>query len=367
MPTAAGPAFLVAWRFGDGASFGTVVGDADARGRGDLESSSVRWLRRMRGHWRQSVRMTVAAVIACAATGLIGAHRGEWAVITCLVVVQASFANTWDASLSRVLGTAAGALAGGAGALARGWADAPVLLALALTVAPMAALAAADQRFRLAPVTAGLVLLSVPGGDALRSVVADRVGEIVLGVTVGVACALLVFPERAAGALRRRAADALDALGEVLRAHLRREPVEDHQLRLDAAFVRVQGAAAELVREQRLHLAGGVPPQAFVTALRRLRTDVALIERAMQSAGEAPDPTRLADGFAAWFVGAADAVRSGRALPPPAALERDGAGDPVPGFDALGFALDTMRREQLNIARRAAELTPVRHPRRQPA
>ena len=109
-----------------------------------------RWLRRLAGQWRQSIRMTVAALLAYAATALFGAHQGQWAVITCLVVVQASFANTWDASLSRVYGTVAGALTGGAGVVAHEWTGVPEAVMLGLALAPLAALAAVDQRCRLA-------------------------------------------------------------------------------------------------------------------------------------------------------------------------------------------------------------------------
>jgi len=80
-----------------------------------------RWLSWLVSGGRQSVRMTAAALLAYAATQVFGVHQGQWAVITCLVVVQASFANTWDTSLSRVYGTVLGALAGGGGVLAREW------------------------------------------------------------------------------------------------------------------------------------------------------------------------------------------------------------------------------------------------------
>ena len=72
-------------------------------------------LRSISKGWRQAIRMTVAALTADAATTLFHLHQGQWAVITCLVVVQGTFANTLDASLSRIYGTAAGALAGTAG------------------------------------------------------------------------------------------------------------------------------------------------------------------------------------------------------------------------------------------------------------
>ncbi len=86
-----------------------------------------RWLSWLVSGGRQSVRMTAAALLAYAATQVFGVHQGQWAVITCLVVVQASFANTWDTSLSRVYGTVLGALAGGGGVLAREWTGASVV------------------------------------------------------------------------------------------------------------------------------------------------------------------------------------------------------------------------------------------------
>ena len=300
--------------------------------------------------------MTVAALLAYAATALLGAHQGQWAVITCLVVVQASFANTWDASLSRVYGTVAGALTGGAGVLAHEWTGVPEAVMLGLALAPLAALAAVDQRCRLAPVTAGLVMLTVSSGNTAAQLVLDRITEIVLGVTVGVLCTLLVLPERAHAALRRHAADALDALGEIAQAHITLEGAETYQLRMDEAFTRAQAATTELTREKALGLVKGPPPQPFMTALRRLRTDVALIERAMAPGCRAANQACLANKVEAWFTEAAAALRTGCAIPEPITL------DPAFGggkFDALGFALTALRREQSDFCRRAEQTVSI--------
>ena len=300
--------------------------------------------------------MTAAALLAYAATQVFGVHHGQWAVITCLVVVQASFAGTWDASLSRVYGTVLGALAGGGGVLGRQWTGLLEIVVLGLAIAPLAALSATDPRFRLAPVTAGLVMLTASNDNAAAHMIFDRTSEIMLGVTVGVLCTFLILPERANAVLRRSAADAVEAMGEIAQAHLRHDSIEAFQLRVDAAFTMAQAATAEVIRGQALGLVKGQSPQLFMTALRRLRTNVALIERAMEPACSAVDRACLASTVAAWFMATAAALRAGNAVPEPPAFSRAPGVDQSTEFDALEFALTALQREQSNFSQRATDL-----------
>lgn len=160
---------------------------------------------RLRVGWRQMLRTIVAAVLADLVVAALHLPQGQWAVITCLVIVQGSVGNTLDASLSRVMGTLAGAVGGAFGLLLMGQAVLPPVVVLALALTPMAALVTIDARFRLAPVTAGIVLLSASGGAPGMEVVFDRVAEVLVGVMVGIGCTLLLVPERAGDALRRHA------------------------------------------------------------------------------------------------------------------------------------------------------------------
>lgn len=305
--------------------------------------------------WRQAVRMTVAALVAHAATQVLHLHQGQWAVITCLVVVQGTFANTLDASLSRAYGTVVGALGGILGVLALAGTGLPVAAALALAVAPMAALAATDPRFRLAPVTAGLVVLAASGGDAGIVVAFDRIAEILLGGVIGVAATLFILPERAEDSLVRHAAGALETLGAITRAHLLGGDIDPLHLAIEAAFVKAQTAAAEVAREQRVHLAKGAPPRPFMMALRRLRTDVALIERAMLLDDGPVDRSAAAAILGGWFDAAAAALRTGNALPEPPRLDAEAGGESAESFGAFGFALAALRRDQSNFCDRVDE------------
>ncbi len=136
-----------------------------------------------------------------------------------------------------------------------------------LAVGPTALIAALRPSFRVAPITAVIVLVGAPPGAGLLTAI-HRVMEITLGCVIGALTAHLVLPDRARAAIITGAAGVLDALGKVAAAHLTgadsahidglNELVRRHlsavaiaaaeEARERALFLRIGQSAAPLVR-----------------------------------------------------------------------------------------------------------------------
>jgi uncharacterized membrane protein YccC len=170
--------------------------------------------------WRQAIRMTVAALFAYLGTVWLGLAEGYWAVITSLVVVQGTLGGSLDAAVSRINGTVAGAVLGGIGAWVQGKLGVPHAAMLVALVLPLSLAAAANAQFRMAPVTAALVLLAIPIGGGSFNVALYRIANIAPGGVIGAAAALFVLPERGTTRMVTHGAAALAALGELARLYL---------------------------------------------------------------------------------------------------------------------------------------------------
>jgi uncharacterized membrane protein YccC len=85
-------------------------------------------------------------------------------VLTSVIIMQASVGGSLKASIDRLLGTFAGAVWGARVTLTIPRRDILSLgLALAVALAPLALVAALNPNYRVAPVTATIVLLSATG------------------------------------------------------------------------------------------------------------------------------------------------------------------------------------------------------------
>lgn len=113
------------------------------------------WLRRPQAELRLGLRSTVAGVITFALGHVLGLPQVYWAVLTAVIVMQASVGASLKATLDRLVGTLGGAVWGVAvsGAIPHAGI---VSLGIALTVAlaPLTLLAAFQPAYRVAPVTA---------------------------------------------------------------------------------------------------------------------------------------------------------------------------------------------------------------------
>lgn len=162
-----------------------------------------------------ALRTALAATLTAALTRILGLEQGYWAVFSAILVMQAHFGGSIQASWTRLFGTAVGAALGALTATA-----AEALLGpgvSALTVAMFAVIFACTllsgrgESFRLAGVTAAIVLcLHEAGGNAF-ALGASRFLEVGLGIVVALGVSL-AWPSRARVLLLHGAARGLTAL-----------------------------------------------------------------------------------------------------------------------------------------------------------
>lgn len=238
---------------------------------------------------RHAIRVAIAVIVAFVAVKLLNMPQGFWAVITALLVVQTSVGGSFKAALDRLLGTVAGAFYGALVAIAVPHANSPGLgLAIVIAILPLAYLAAVNAAFRVAPVTALIVLLPMYAHSATPWISAiDRVVEIVIGNISALAVTLVVLPPRAHGQLREAAAtvlslnaDLMDALMEGLLGDKGRQGVQPLHASIRAGIKKVETAAEEASRERRMRIGDAIDPEPLVRTLYRLRHDLVMIGRA---------------------------------------------------------------------------------------
>src|SRR5258708_8331137 len=136
------------------------------------------WCRRRGAEFRLSLRMTAAGLVAYALAEAFGLAQGYWAVLTAIIVVQASLGGSLQAVIARLVGTPGGPAFGAAIALLVPPPGTPVTaIALVLALAPLALFTAIYPGFRMAPVTAVIVLLGAASAQAgpLEAAAAPRV------------------------------------------------------------------------------------------------------------------------------------------------------------------------------------------------
>jgi uncharacterized membrane protein YccC len=267
----------------------------EAKGRGGTEGG-----RGSRVEFRLALRTTLAGVITFALAHLLSLPQGYWAVLTAVIVMQASVAGSLKAGLDRLLGTVAGAIWGVGVVLAVPHRDTLGLgLSLAVALAPLALVAALKPSYRVAPVTAIIVLLSTSGvqlGPVRYAI--DRVLEIGLGCLVGFTISLLVLPDRAHRLLVEAAAEVIVALRDLLDLSLRNIAVSPDgaalaatHRRLNQALSRVTGFVDEVNQERVNRLTDAPDAEVVARNLRRLRHDLTAIGRTVTR--PLPEPARL--------------------------------------------------------------------------
>jgi hypothetical protein len=246
---------------------------------------------------RLAVRVVVAGVATFALARLLGLAQGYWAVFTAVIVMQASVGGSLKASFDRLVGTVGGAMYGGALAAVIPHGTAAGLAALlALVLGPLALLAAIDVRFRVAPVTAVILLLAPVGPDVTPlALVVDRILEIALGGIVAVTVSLVVLPARAHYLLAEAAGRLLNLFADflpLLLGGLADQPdplaVAKAQASTRKALAALDAAADESRRERDIHLTDEPDPDPVVRTAQRLRNDFTMIARAVS--GPLPEP-----------------------------------------------------------------------------
>ncbi|MBL8895192.1 MAG: FUSC family protein, partial [Rhizobiales bacterium] len=248
------------------------------------------YLRAHPAEWRQALRVVIAVAATLLAINLFSLPQGYWAVITAVIVVQTNIGGSLKAALDRLWGTLAGAAVGALVAISLPHSS-PIQIGLVIIVAvvPLAYLAAVNPAFRVAPVTAVIMLVPTYGphtGDPVATAV-DRVFEIALGNVMALAVSILVFPTRAHEQLRAAAAkvattnaELMDALIAGLLAGTGRQGVQPIHARIRAGIKQAEAAAEEASRERRMRFSDAADPEPVVRTLYRVRHDLVMIGRA---------------------------------------------------------------------------------------
>ena len=228
-------------------------------------------------------------------------------VITALLVVQTSVGGSLKAALDRLWGTIAGALYGAIVAIIIPHVtDVGLGIAIAVAILPLAYLAAINPMFRVAPVTALIVMLPIYGyaGNPLASAF-DRVIEITIGNIVALAVAFVILPTRAHSQLREAAAkvaslnaDLMDRLIDGLTNDLGRQGVPPLHARIRAALKLAETAADEAARERKMKVSDERDPEPVIRTLYRVRHDLVMVGRAAVK----PLPEAIIAGFTPLLV-----------------------------------------------------------------
>ncbi len=246
------------------------------------------WLSRNRSKLVQALRMTASALATFAVAEALGLPQGFWAVITALIVTQSNVGGSLKAALDRFTGSLLGAVYGGGVAFMIPHADGPTrAVALIVAVAPLSFMAAYSAGFRVAPITAIIVLLSATGSTlGPFGFATDRVLEVGLGCAVGLLVSVLVVPARASRSVLETAAKVTRLLAEQLEAMA--IPGDQAQANLGALAVRTRKSlnrletlVGEAARERRSRLTDMPDPESLLRTLMRLRHDVVMVRRAV--------------------------------------------------------------------------------------
>lgn len=317
--------------------------------------SLIAWLGRQRVALRLSFRMTIAGVIAFALGHLLGFEQVFWAVLTAIIVMQASLGGSLKATLDRFFGSLGGAAWGVGVALVVPHHTLVWLgVALAIAVALPALVAALRPSYRVAPITAAIVLLSPLASrlELVKSAI-DRMLEIGLGSLIALVVAIVVLPARAHGLLAATAARTLELMVDLaamlfsgLSTPVDQEAVQVLHDRIRLALSRCDAAADEALRERTHYLSDAPHPGPLARTLRRVRNDLVMIGRL--SGEPLPEPVaqrlapsigRVAEEFVGFLRGSARALEARTASP-----SLDGMAAARAEFDAT---LAELRRENV--------------------
>jgi uncharacterized membrane protein YccC len=339
---------------------------------------------------RLCLRMTIAGLLAYVLAEFFVLPQGYWAVFSAIIVMQASVGGSIKATADRLIGTVGGALAGGAVAYLLPHASVLSLgVALVIALVPLTLVAALWPNYRIAPLTAVIVLLT-PGAQQLGPLDSAlyRIVEITLGSFIGLGVSLLLLPARAHGLVTGAAARMLghlaDLLGDWLAVltggadHMRITRLQDD---IRAGMARLEIVAGEARQERQTYLSREFDPDPLVRTVFRLRNDVVMIGRA--ATDPLPEPIRarlrkpleeVSQAGQDFLRACADALRDRKHPPVLDAVEQalakftatieelraEGATRALPAESigrlyALGFSLEQLRQNVEDFRNRVIE------------
>jgi uncharacterized membrane protein YccC len=356
-----------------------------------------RWLRARSAPRRVqlalSLRVTVAAILALLAAQALGLPLPLWAVLTAVIVTQMSVGRSLKATGDYLLGTIGGAIYGGAVAiLIPHESGLALLLTMVIAITPLALLAAVRPSMNVVPITAIIILL-LPGLTHVSPFdsAVDRVLEVGLGSVIGLLVSFLVLPSSAHRQMRQAAARILDLMARALVAliaGLRRglDADELHRLQDDIGqgLTELNTTGVEADRERRAHLSSQADTGPLRRTLLRLRHDLVIVGRAAgtplpeaMQARLAPRLEAISEAASIYLRGCSTALLAQQGPPPIDGFERvlaayeaevetvraEGLTRTLPAdaaerFFAIGFALEQMHQNLLDLARVVTEWGP---------
>jgi uncharacterized membrane protein YccC len=350
----------------------------------------IAWFGRHRAELRLGVRVAVGGLLAFGVAHGIGLAQGYWAVFTAIIVMQASVGGSLSAALDYFVGTLGGAIYGVIVALIIPIDRLDTLaLALAVSLGPLAFLAALRPSFRVAPITAAIILI-IPGTQqtGIWDPAIGRVIEIAIGSVSGVLVSLFVLPTRAHRVVAETASDILTLMARltpVLKAGFRgqhnRKGIVSLQDRIRRGLIRLDAAVREAERERANHFSRAASPEPLIRTLRRLRLDLAMVVRTAGPAWPQPIREKLApplghvgDAVRGFLLASALSLRHDRHPPAVdkivaavadyaaamselrrAGLTRELSDAETARIFTLGFALDQLRRNLEDLGARLEE------------
>jgi uncharacterized membrane protein YccC len=323
---------------------------------------------------------------------LLGLQQNQWAVLTAIIVMQASVGGSLKAMLDRFVGSLGGAIAGvmiSVGLQRVGIVSPGVALGIGLP--PLALLAALKPAWRVTPITF-IILILTPNLQVLGPVESayERMSEIAVGSAIALVVSLVILPARAHEALAQAVGQALTAMADLMTI-LPQGLIGKHDMpAIEAAHALIRGASAraelaaeEALRERASFLTDGVDPLPICRTLRRLRHDLAILGRTM--AAPLPGPvdgillqpiTDLSAAIAEFLAGSAATFAKGQPVLSLAGVDAAFAGqsqavttmrqqglsralpdDELARIFGLGFALDQLRRDLGDIIERGGEFS----------
>jgi uncharacterized membrane protein YccC len=338
---------------------------------------------------RLCVRVTVATLLTYALSIFLHVPQVLWTVLTAVVMSQLSLGKSLKTTIDYFIGTLGGAVYSGfIAAFLPHTNEMQFLIVLAVSIAPLAFLAAIKPRFSAAPFTAVMVLLAptISNIGPLESAF-YRVIEVALGGTTALFVSFLVLPSRA-HSLGLEAADRmLDLMARALRELLAGcidtldvQSVVRIQSGLGPAMTRLETIADEARRERMPYMSAEPDLTPLLRTLLRLRHDLVIIGRAAvaplpQGFHErlSPSIARVAESAAKYLENSGLALLAG-GMPSLVdvetslgayeteigALREEGltrslSSDAIERLFGLGFALDQLRQDLKELEVRVTE------------
>jgi len=348
------------------------------------------WMGSHRAQLRLGVRIIVASLVSYIVAHLLGFTQSYWAVLTAVIVMQASVGGALKATIDRFVGSVGGAIWGVIVSLYVPHADVWSLgLALTAATAPLAVVAAIHPTYRVAPITAIILVLapSQTAGPVAAAIL--RLEEIGLGSVVAIAVSLLVLPARAHGVVAEAAGRVLSIMSELmgviaagLTMPIDQEAVQSLHDLMRGGIGQAETGALETLQERSRFLTTAPDQEPMVRTLRRMRNGLAMIGRAVAEPFDKPvrerlvrPATALSDAIAAYFRDAATALSLRKPAPSlepmeqalrdyeeavailrESGLTRKMPGEAVGRLFALAFGLEQLHRDMADLADRVNEL-----------